>query len=86
MNEATGTVVEGTVIEVRNDKYVFDLDDGRNLIVNITAEGVIMDVWGPHTAGTEAGTDNETGINASHLGTVGMMFDEWADWVMSEAK
>ena len=86
MNEATGTVVEGTVIEVRNDKYVFDLDDGRNLIVNITAEGVIMDVWGPHTAGTEAWTDNETGINASHLGTVGMMFDEWADWVMSEAK
>ena len=75
MSDVTGTVI-------RNVGYVVDLGDGRSLTFSITAEGIIVDVWGPHTAGTE----NETGINASHLGTVGMMFDEWADWVMSEAK
>jgi len=65
-----------------NNGYAVALGDGRSLTFSITAEGIIMDAWGPHTAGTEAWTDNETGIDASHLGTVGMMFDEWADWVI----
>ena len=74
MSDVTGTVI-------RNVGYVVDLGDGRSLTFSITAEGIIVDVWGPHTAGAEAWTDNETGIDVSHLGTVGMMFDEWADWV-----
>ena len=43
-----------------------DLDDGRVLDVNITHEGIIMDVF----------------RNMEHLGTAGMMFDEWADWIV----
>jgi len=63
------------------DNRRVDLGDGRYLTISISREGVVMDVWGTHTPGTEAWTDNETGIDASHLGTVGMMFDEWADWI-----
>ena len=43
--------------------FDFDLDDGRVLDVTITHEGIIMDVF----------------RNMEHLGTAGMMFDEWAD-------
>ena len=62
--------------------FDFDLDDGRNLTIAITGEGIIMDVWGSYEPGTEPWTDNETGIDHTLLGTVGMMFDEWADDVV----
>ena len=64
-------------------RFMIDLGDGRNMTVNVTSEGVIMDVWGTHVPGTEPWTDNETGIDSTHLGTMGMMFDEWADEVVS---
>jgi hypothetical protein len=61
-----------------------DIGDGRRLTINITGEGIIMDVWGTYVPGTEPWTDNETGIDESLLGTAGMMFDEWADWIVAE--
>ena len=64
-------------------RFMIDLGDGRNMTVNVTSEGIIMDVWGSYEPGTEPWTDNETGIDHTHLGTMGMMFDEWADWVVS---
>jgi len=60
-----------------------DLGDGRHLTINISHEGIIMDVWGSHEPGTEPWTNNETGIDHTHLGTAGMMFEEWADWVQT---
>jgi len=51
-----------------------DIGDGRNLCINITGEGVIMDVYGVQE-------DDANGMirDDLHLGTVGMTFDEWAD-------
>jgi hypothetical protein len=45
------------------------LDDGRHLDINITEEGIIMDVF---LRGFTPDTD-------THLGTVSMTFNEWAD-------
>tara|TARA_B110001454_G_scaffold8404_1_gene7961 strand:+ start:2402 stop:2614 length:213 start_codon:yes stop_codon:yes gene_type:complete len=42
--------------------------DGSVLIVAVTGEGIIMDVY----------DDDDL------LGTVGMMFEEWAEWVISD--
>ena len=50
-------------------RFEIDLGDGRNMTVNITGEGIIMDVFQNHPGFDE------------HLGTAGMMFDEWAEWV-----
>lgn len=47
-----------------------DIGDGRLMTINITGEGIIMDVF--------AGMP---GLKGDHLGTAGMMFDEWAEWV-----
>jgi len=54
-----------------------DIGDGRNLCINITGEGVIMDVYGVQE-------DDANGMirDDLHLGTVGMMFDEWAEWIV----
>ena len=53
------------------------LEDGRVLNINVTNEGVIMDVY-------ENYKDGETGIRMTeHLGTVGMTFDEWADDIVA---
>mgnify|MGYP001560314752 FL=1 len=46
------------------------LDDGRALNVRVSDEGIVMDVFGLQ--------------DDLHLGTVGMMFDEWADWIVRE--
>ena len=54
-----------------------DIGDGRNLCINITGEGVIMDVY--LRGFTSLVFDPETD---THLGTVGMAFDEWADDVV----
>jgi hypothetical protein len=64
------------------EEFSVALDEHRTLNIGITPEGIIMDVFGTHAPETEAWTDNETGIDASLLGTVGMMFDEWADWLV----
>ncbi len=48
-----------------------DLDDGRYMTINITHEGIIMDVFQNHPGFDE------------HLGTVGMTFDEWADDIVA---
>ena len=42
--------------------------DGRVLIVAVTGEGIIMDVY----------DDDDL------LGTAGMMFEEWAAWVIGD--
>ena len=51
-----------------------DIGDGRNLCINITHEGVIMDVYG-----LQENEANGMIRDDVHLGTVGMTFDEWAD-------
>jgi len=50
-----------------------DLGESRHMTINITDEGIIIDIFGE--------PDEE--LDEVHLGTVGMMFDEWADWVVS---
>ena len=52
-----------------------ELRDGRELKLTITEEGLILDVY----------AENESGDKA-HVGTQGMMFDGWADWVLVNAK
>ncbi len=56
-----------------------DIGDGRHLWVIITHEGVIMDLYGFQE-------DDANGMvrDDLHLGTVGMMFDEWADWIVAD--
>ena len=56
------------------DNLSFDLEDGRFLNVNISHEGIIMDVYN-YIDGWEDSRD--MGLE----GTVAMMFDEWADWI-----
>jgi hypothetical protein len=51
-----------------------DIGDGRIMTVNITGEGIVIDVYG--RAPQEFSDD-------TLLGTMGMMFDEWADEVVS---
>lgn len=53
-----------------------DLDDGRVLDVNISHEGILMDVYN-YVDGWEDSRD--MGLE----GTVAMMFDEWADWIVA---
>ena len=49
-----------------------DLGDGRHLAINISHEGIVMDVY-----------NYEDSRYMGMEGTAGMMFDEWADWVVS---
>ena len=49
-----------------------DLGESRHMTINITDEGIIMDVFGPP----------DEKLNNLHLGTVGMTFDEWAEWIV----
>ena len=53
-----------------------DIGDGRHMTVSITDEGIIMEVhdvkhWSDGSGG-----------RGSHLGTVRMTFNEWAEWVL----
>jgi hypothetical protein len=43
------------------------------MTITITDEGVIMDVYGC-----------KADIHQPHLGTAGMMFDEWAEWIVTD--
>ena len=59
-------------------RFMIDLGDGRNMTVNVTSEGIIMDVY------DKVETDeDDTVLDDVHLGTMGMMFDEWADEVIN---
>ena len=59
-----------------DSRMEIDIGGGRTLNIIITDEGVIMDVYG---------LDEDDGVRDHyHLGTVGMMFDEWADWIVRE--
>ncbi len=61
------------------------LDDDRTLNIGITPEGIIMDVFRNmpiHDKGAAVPIPKDEYVN-EHLGTVGMMFDEWADWVQT---
>ena len=60
--------------QVMNEHNI-ELRDGRELKIIITDEGLTLDVYAA----------NETGYKA-HVGTQGMMFDGWADWVLVNAK
>jgi alpha-L-arabinofuranosidase len=44
--------------------------DDKQMVVGVTEEGIIMDVY------------NDDDL----LGTVGMMFDEWAEWVVGKRR
>ena len=67
--------------ETKSDKdsrTEINIGDGRMMTVNVTGEGIIMDVW------EKADDVDEIGSALScdkHLGTIGMTFDEWAEWI-----
>ena len=63
--------------ETKSDKdslTEINIGDGRMMTVNVTGEGIIMDVYN-YIDGWEDSRD--MGLE----GTVAMMFDEWADWI-----
>ena len=60
-------------------RFHIDIDDGRSMVVIVTTEGIIMDVFA--VSEHIDYSDNPPGED-EHLGTAGMMFDEWADWVV----
>ena len=72
-----------TYTETKSDtdsRMEIDLGDGRYLNVIVTHEGIIMDVY----LSPRSDESDLTGFDKPmHLGTMGMMFDEWADEVVS---
>jgi len=53
-------------------------DDDQYMVVKVTHEGIIMDLY--------EDTVNDGVVEHGELiGTVGMMFDEWADWIKRRA-
>ena len=66
------SIVYEHVSEGGNERFHVDLGDSRHLLVNVTGEGVIMDVFARRP---------EYADQDEHLGTVGMTFEEWADWI-----
>jgi hypothetical protein len=77
-----------TYTETKSDtdsRTEIDIGNGRMLNINITGEGIIMDVSG--LEGFRDGLPDdyvgpETYKENVHLGTVKMTFDEWAEWVL----
>jgi len=68
--------------ETKSDKdsrMDINIGDGRLMTINITGEGIIMDVY-------EQADDVESDLTGfdkpMHLGTIGMTFEEWADWII----
>ena len=77
------SIVYEHVSEDGNERFHVDLGDGRNLLVNVTEEGVIMDVFQNrpvHDKGAVVPIPKGRYVS-EHLGTVGMTFEEWADWI-----
>jgi len=67
-----------TYTETKSDtdsRTEIDIGDGRTLTISITGEGLIMDVYEPGFRNID---------EDKHIGTVGMMFDEWADWIVTD--
>jgi len=62
-----------------------DLEDGRMLNISITDEGIIMDVYQIVDVFDNPNAE-PVGEHTEHVGTAGMMFDEWADWVVDADK
>ena len=58
------------------EEFSIALDDDRTLNIGITPEGVIMDVYGLLE------DEDELVWDGLLLGTAGMMFDEWANWLV----
>ena len=61
-------------------RFHIDIDNDRSMVVIVTIEGIIMDVFGRAEHMAE-GSELPTATEDDHLGTAGMMFDEWAEWV-----
>jgi len=60
-----------------------DLGDGRHMTINITGEGIIMDVFQNmpvHDKGAAVPIPKGRYVT-EHVGTAGMMFDEWDHWI-----
>ena len=68
------SIVYEHVSEDGNERFHVDLGDNRHLLVNVTHEGIVMDVYN-YIDGWEDSRD--MGLE----GTVAMMFDEWAAWI-----
>ena len=65
--------------ETKSDKdsrTEINIGDGRSMTVNITGEGIIIDAYG-----VQEDDDNGMIRDDLHLGTIGMTFDEWAEWI-----
>tara|TARA_Y100000034_G_scaffold41743_1_gene51278 strand:+ start:1628 stop:1876 length:249 start_codon:yes stop_codon:yes gene_type:complete len=60
-----------------------NIDDGRTMTINITGEGIVIDVYQMVDVFDNPNAE-PVGENSVHVGTVGMMFDEWADWIIRE--
>ena len=75
--------------ETRSDtdsRTDIDIGDGRLMTITIAHEGIIMDVYRVADDVAELVWPGNPEIGSAlscdeHLGTAGMMFDEWADWV-----
>ena len=65
------------------EEFTVLLDDNRSLSIGITPEGIIMEVFQRQPEGGDYDLLN-TSDEDVHLGTAGMMFDEWADWIVRE--
>ena len=82
------TVPDGFIDCSKSDtdsRMEIDLGDGRYLNVIVTHEGIIMDVFKNmpiHDKGAAVPIPRGEYVS-KHLGTAGMTFDEWADWVVS---
>ena len=53
-----------------------DLGDDRKMTVTVTGEGIIFDVFGLRIVQVDGMVYDDV-----NLGTVGMTYEEWGDWV-----
>lgn len=53
----------------------YDLPDDRTLLVRVTDEGVIMDLY-----------ETDAPDKMRLVGTMGMMAEEWADWITEQTE
>ena len=58
-----------------------DDENVRELVIIVTQEGIIMDVYDKVEI-----DEDDTVLDDVHSGTAGMMFDEWAEWVVDTSR